>query len=57
MKKSFEFSVKEVYESTGKTMDILMKAVPRMLADERFLFKGIEEAHGRKKYLKNKNAA
>ncbi len=57
MKKSFEFSVKEVYESTGKTMDILMKVAPRMLADERFLFKGIEEAHGRKKHLKNKNAA
>ncbi|MGR6981263.1 hypothetical protein ACUHGC_07645 [Testudinibacter sp. P27/CKL/0425] len=57
MEKSFEFSVSKVYERTGKTMDALMKAAPKMLIDERFLFKGSEEVHGKKKHLNNRNAA
>ncbi|TCV86520.1 hypothetical protein [Testudinibacter aquarius] len=56
MKKSVEFSAKEVYERTGKAMELLINAAPKMLDDNRFLFKG-QEAHGRKKIHKNKNAA
>lgn len=46
MKKQYD--TRGVYQRSGETMGLLLKVAPKMLDDERFLFKG-EELHGQKK--------
>ena len=46
--KERKYSTQEVYKRSGEVMDLLLKVVPKMLADERYLFKG-DETHGPKK--------
>lgn len=48
MKEVKYYSTQEVYKRSGEVMDLLLKVAPKMLEDERYIFKG-EEIHGPKK--------
>ncbi|HDR0674408.1 hypothetical protein ACFHYJ_05890 [Pasteurella multocida] len=48
MKERKYYPTREVYERSGEVMELLLKVAPKMLEDERYLFKG-DETHGPKK--------
>lgn len=54
MKEKKYYPTQEVYKRSGEVMELLLKVAPKMLSDERYLFKG-DEMHGLKK--ENRKAA